>query len=428
MNDASSPALFIPPVPPPRPVPTPSRIEFANRRPDYRRLVMRGALLELVTIGFYRFWLATDMRRHLWSHTAVEGDAPEYTGTGKELLIGFLFALAIIVPLNVGYFLLGLEAERLKQFASFPVALVYYLFWQFAVYRARRYRLTRTIWRGVRFSMGGSGLNFCWRAGLWSLFSFVTLGLALPWRQAALERFKMRYTAYGNLPGRFEATGGQLFARGWFLWLLSWLLVGGVTAAIVSTVRVMMKLQTGAQTQTLASQVVVNLVVVGAALFIALVASVFILAMYRAIEWRWWISGVRFGDVSFESDVRLGRLTGLYWKVVGWSLLIIGVFAVWSFVIYAIAQSQAGNVPQAQKLLLILQNPVFYVGVGVGYVCSILAFWTMTRIYMIHDVWQRVASSITVHNLASAADVAEQGQMASAIGEGLADSLDVAGF
>ena len=45
-------------------------------------------------------------------------------------------------------FVLGLEAERLKRFASFPVALVYYLFWQFAIYRARRYRLTRTVWRG----------------------------------------------------------------------------------------------------------------------------------------------------------------------------------------------------------------------------------------------------------------------------------------
>ncbi len=39
-------------------------------------LSLRGAALELVTLGFYRFWLATDMRRHLWSNTTVEGDAP----------------------------------------------------------------------------------------------------------------------------------------------------------------------------------------------------------------------------------------------------------------------------------------------------------------------------------------------------------------
>ena len=94
---------------------------------------MRGALLELVTLGFYRFWLATDMRRHLWSHTSVDGDAPEYTGTAKELLIGFLFALAILVPIYLAYFFIGLEAELYQAFASIPLVLFFYLFYQFAM-------------------------------------------------------------------------------------------------------------------------------------------------------------------------------------------------------------------------------------------------------------------------------------------------------
>jgi hypothetical protein len=36
--------------------------------------VTRGAGLELITAGFYRFWLATDIRRHLWSNTLIDGD------------------------------------------------------------------------------------------------------------------------------------------------------------------------------------------------------------------------------------------------------------------------------------------------------------------------------------------------------------------
>ena len=92
----------------------PHRVSFINRRSDFRRLVFRGALLEFVTVGFYRFWLATDIRRHLWSHTSVGGDAPEYTGTAKELFLGFLFAMAILAPVYLVYFLIGLEAERWK--------------------------------------------------------------------------------------------------------------------------------------------------------------------------------------------------------------------------------------------------------------------------------------------------------------------------
>jgi uncharacterized membrane protein YjgN (DUF898 family) len=427
MNDVLAPELLQPPVPPPLPAAAASRMEFVNDRPQYRRLVMRGALLELITVGFYRFWLATDMRRHLWSHTSVEGDAPEYTGTGKELLIGFLFALAIIVPLNVGYFLLGLEAERLKAFASFPLALLYYLFWQFATYRARRYRLTRTVWRGVRFSMGGSGLSYCWRAALWSLLSFFTLGLALPWRQAALERFKMRYTAYGNLAGRFEATGLQLFKRGWGLWLVSLLLFGSAAAVLVWGMITIMGFAEGVTPQMVGKAWFV-LILTPVAFLVGLVGLPFALPLYRAIEWRWWISGIRFGDVSFESDLRRGRLIGLYWKVVGWSLLIITVFSTWSTAVWLYAKSQVGNGPLEQQILLITQHPAFYAGTIVGYIFAILAFWTVTRIYMIHDVWHRVSTTVTAHNLASAVDVTEQGQLASAIGEGLADSLDVAGF
>src|SRR6476469_3079624 len=137
---------FVPATPPPIPMP-PAAVAFTGDRGEFRRLVTRGALLELVTVGFYRFWLATDMRRHLWSHTVVDGDGAEYTGRGKELLIGFLIAMAIIVPVYLTYSIAALEAERIQAVASFPRIAFLYVCGQFAIYRARRYRLTRTVWR-----------------------------------------------------------------------------------------------------------------------------------------------------------------------------------------------------------------------------------------------------------------------------------------
>ena len=131
---------FVPSHPPPLPA---APVTFSGDRGEFFRLAARGAGLELITVGFYRFWLATDIRRHLWSNTHLDGDAAEYTGRGKELLIGFLFALAILVPIYLAYFLVGLEVERFKAFASIPLLLFFYLFGQFASYRARRYRLTR---------------------------------------------------------------------------------------------------------------------------------------------------------------------------------------------------------------------------------------------------------------------------------------------
>ena len=259
------------PAPPPPPALPPNRLVFSGPRSDFVRLVVRGALLELVTLGFYRFWLATDIRRHLWSGTSMGSDAAESVGTAKELFIGFLFALAILAPVYLIYFLIGVEAERKQAFASIPLALFFYLFTQFAIYRARRYRLTRTVWRGVRFWMTGSGLSY---AG--ALFVVATLGLALPWARASLERYKMRHTSYGALHGRFEATGGELFRRGWPLWLVAWPLLIPFGLIAWTPQR-------------------------GWLSIFLWVALPLIYAAYKAIEWRWWVAGIRMGDVRFES-------------------------------------------------------------------------------------------------------------------------------
>jgi hypothetical protein len=47
------------------------------------------------------------------------------------------------------------------------------------------------------------------------------------------------------------------------------------------------------------------------------------------------------------------------------------------------------------------------------------------RIYLMRDVWERVTASMTVHNLTAASDVVARGELAGALGEGFADSLDV---
>lgn len=396
-----------PPIPH---IDTASPVTFTGVRGDFRRLVMRGALLELITLGFYRFWLATDMRRHLWSHTTVDGDAPEYTGTAKELLIGFLVALAILVPIYLVYFLIGIEAERYQAFASVPLVLFFYLFAQFAIYRARRYRLSRTIWRGVRFWMTGSGWAYAWRAGLWTLLAIVTLGLALPWSQAALERYKMRHSFFGDLLGGFDTSAGALFRKVWWLWLATAVMIaltGGLAAISPPAAGLLGTLIT---------------------LWLP-----FGYAIYQAHVWRWWVSGIRFGDVRFESKLADIALVDLYWTVIGWSWLIMVVLFVWAAVVFGLVYlfvtlSGAGS----DAFLTLMQNPVamglvIFVLV-LGYLACALVFGVVLRMYLRRDVWARVVASTVVHNIGAADNVVAKGAAASALGEGFADGLDIGGL
>src|SRR6266851_6395364 len=211
------------------------RLRFVGDRSDYWRLMIRGAALQAITLGIYRFWLFTDMRRFLWASTEVEGEALEYTGTAVELLLGFLMAIGILIPVYALLFVASLEFGMLSQLSGAVAFVVLAGFGQYAAYRARRYRLTRTVFRGLRFHQSGSAVRYAIRAMLWWIPIVMTLGLASPWATANLERYKMRNTFYGKLGGSFAGAGGRLFGRTILIWLL---VVGPLAAGLVAAVTV----------------------------------------------------------------------------------------------------------------------------------------------------------------------------------------------
>jgi uncharacterized membrane protein YjgN (DUF898 family) len=391
VNQFSRPPIVPPPSEPvpPRsaPPPLPAALDFTGDRNGFLHLVGRGAGLELVTLGFYRFWLVTDIRRHLWSNTVIDGDAAEYTGRARELLIGFLIALAILMPIYLAYFLISVEAEHLQSWASIPLFASFYVFGQFAIYRARRYRLTRTVWRGVRFWMTGSGWAYAWRASAWLLFAIVTLGIALPWRAAELERYKMHHSWYGDLQGSFEGKGWELFKRVWWIGLL-------MPGALI--------------------------------LFPALP---FLYSRYKAEEWRWWISGIRFGGVKLESHLAPNALHGLYWSVIGWYTVLSMAFGMFIGVAVSLLTKLSGA-PSGQVSVAAAAStsvPLLVVTV-IGYLALALALGVVARLYLTRDIWAKVMATTVVTNLSAAANVTAKGDLATAVGEGIADGLDVAGF
>jgi uncharacterized membrane protein YjgN (DUF898 family) len=165
--------------------------------------------------------------------------------------------------------------------------------------------------------------------------------------------------------------------------------------------------------------------ILGLLLVVWVLALPFIYGAFKAVEWRWWVSGIRFGEVSFNSDLSTRALYGLYWKVIGWFVLIDVLFSAYLFACVGLI---AGFRDLPHLALKLQGNLAVTAATIVGYLGIIVAVNVVLRVYLLRDIWARVAASATAFDLDAAANVAAKGELADALGEGLAGGLDVVGF
>jgi uncharacterized membrane protein YjgN (DUF898 family) len=417
---------------PPPPL-SPVRLRFVGGIGDYWRLMVRGAVLQAITLGIYRFWLFTDMRRFLWAATEIAGETLEYTGTAAELFIGFLIAIGILIPVYALFFVASLEFGLVSQVSGLVAFAGLAGFGRYAAYRARRYRLTRTVFRGLRFHQTGSAIRYAVRAMLWWVPVILTLGLAWPWAAANLERYKMRNTFYGNLGGSFAGSGTRLFGRGVLIWLLAvGPLVGGLAAALAlvdwSAVKELTKrdeLQIGGVLLNHSEQFFLAALLTGA-LWLGLVGAVLYPA-YQAIAMRWWLGGLRLGGAAGASDLRVGRYYGAYLRYLLYVLLFSIAFAAVAGLVSLLGFTTLyGQIDFAKPSVL---RDGLAAGTGIiAYVIYALGIYTIYLVVVKMRLWQAAVESMLISGYAALDHVRAGEAASSAVGEGLADALGGGGI
>jgi uncharacterized membrane protein YjgN (DUF898 family) len=179
--------------------PAPLKGAFLTEKSKLFWLAFWTGLLTVLTLGIYRFWARTRMRRYIWSAIDAGGDSFEYTGTGLEKFLGFLIALVVLAVylglLQVGLSFVGFNLwgavtlepsgprDVLIQLgATYVTGLAVLPLIFYAQYRSRRYMLSRTRWRGLRFGLDAAALGYVWRALLYFALSVVPSDCSYPWR------------------------------------------------------------------------------------------------------------------------------------------------------------------------------------------------------------------------------------------------------
>ena len=215
-----------------------SAFQFHGSWQEFARIAFPNLLLSIVTLGIYRFWATTREREYLWSKTQFIDERLEWTGRGIELFIGFLMAFFLI---GLPFIIIQLVSQGLIFRGETIIAglvtltmfvLLFYLT-GVAYFRALRYRLSRTYWRGIR---GGSddpgfqyGLAYMWK----SIVGWLPLFLLVPWSMISLWNDRWNAMSFG--PHRFSANAEwkPLMKRYLLFYLVPFLIViGGATFGI----------------------------------------------------------------------------------------------------------------------------------------------------------------------------------------------------
>lgn len=197
------------------------------------KIYLVNLLLMIITLGIYSCWAKVKVRKYLLTQTEFDGDFFDYHGMGKELLSGYwkaglIFGLPLAILHRLPTMLGG--GTVLLIVCSALAYISIFLMIPFGMARARRYRLSRTSWRGIRFSFRGKAWDFTKLFIGGTFLTAITLGLYYPFFAARKHGFMVGHSYFGNRPFEFDGNGRDLFTpylRTWLLTLptlgLSWL-------------------------------------------------------------------------------------------------------------------------------------------------------------------------------------------------------------
>jgi uncharacterized membrane protein YjgN (DUF898 family) len=264
----------------------------------------------------------------------------------------------------------------------------------------------------------------------WSL-TIVTFGLAYPFAQASLERYKMRHTFYGDLAGTFEASPFQLLVRGFVMWFAV------VVPLVLGLLVIVGSVDWGAAADVMrrggddvmgriegASPGFAAALVFGiAAMSTSAMAAAVLLPAFQAMMLRWWASGLRFGELRATSRLTAGSVYRVYVRFLGHAILFAVAVAAAAGVGYVMV-ALVNQVLDKSKLADILSTAIFLV----IYVATALGYSTIYQAVVKLRLWKVGFESIELEGLAVLDRVKAVSQTSSAVGEGLADALNVGGY
>ncbi len=288
-------------------------LDYDGRLGDLYKIFLLNLLLTVVTLGIWRFWAITRVRRYLWSRTSSGGVRFEYDGTGGQLFVGYLLALGIIT----GMFIVAGIAAGLLGLVRPYLAVIPFLFAYLGIvvlalgapFSAQRYRLSHTVWRGIRGGMQGSMIKYGLRSLWYSIAILFTLFQLLPWASIRLLERRTNASSFGSERFHMQGRAGAVYGR-FVLTILGIIALGAVVIgggfAIVTVGLGLSGHDIAEQIKEPGGAAVVLIPILGYLIFgfgSALIAAGYQAAFYRHVTSHTTLGGLRFGSAVTGWDI-----------------------------------------------------------------------------------------------------------------------------
>ena len=402
--------------------PAPLDGAFLTEKSKLFWLAFWTGFLTVLTLGIYRFWARTRLRRYIWSAIDAGGDSFEYTGTGLEKFLGFLIALVVLAVylglLQVGLSFVGFNLwgavtlepsgprDVLIQLGvTYVTGLAVLPLIFYAQYRSRRYMLSRTRWRGLRFGLDAAALGYVWRALLYFALSLVTFGLLIPLATFRLEKYMTDRMWYGDAGFEQQGQWWRLYPAMKHLLIALGVLVLGGAVGIFGSTR-------------------------GLGAVIIIVGSIWFLCglVYYQVESFKYLTAHKLldGTVRFTSNAYSQRVIGIF--VLGIILIAILTFVL--VLLFGIVFASGGSVLNGGGAGIRL-----FAGAGVavalaavlGYIAFLVLIGALLTVFISAPILGHYVDTLRVENAQLLEQINQRAGDRMADADGFADALDIGG-
>lgn len=394
-------------------------ITYTGEKNPLFNLAFKTGLLTIITLGIYRFWQKTRIRKYVWSSVNVDGDTFEYTGTGLEKFLGFLVAI-VFLAIYVGIiqmvlFFFGMsvvvdpesatQAEMIGSIAALYITIFAVLpFFLYALYRARRYKMARTRFRGIRCGMEQGAWGFVWRALGYGLLNIFTLFLLSPLSTFKLEKYMADRSFYGSTRFAQHGKWTSLYSAMKHIFIaIAVMILGGIVLGL-----------------GMPNENVGLLALGGIALFVGYIWFFVGAIYYQVKSFAYLTSNKTLGeDISFRATPSTGEVIKTY--ILGALLvgLVVGLaFAVLAAVVAGLVQAMADGGSGAILFGLLA---------AVGYLVVLALAQALSLIWITQPIIAHYITHIEVVNPEALNAVAQREAETGVDAEGFADALDIGG-